>query len=362
MSSLERVLIISPDQFGYNDYFSYYSKYLSKNFLVDFWCLDKGNDKIEYPGNNIEYFKRASGKLQLTRFAFIIGLRLRDSNYKYILFRGFKLAFLSKILSGKKAIFDIRTVGVSGNFVNRLVYDILIRFNSLFFESIFTISSTITTHLKISPNKVSVIPLGAEINIERGSEGLKDLRFLYVGILDGRRIQDTIEGLVLFCSKYSAISITYTIVGKGSKTVIQEIDYAISKSPENLKVVRKGFIPSNDILEYYEGHNIGVSYVPMTRWYLLQPSTKTFEYLLAGMVVIATALPLNVEIINDKNGIVIYDNPESFCDGVENIYKRMKSYNLKEIGAFSKSYSWEKIIENKLTESFRNSAGNNLGN
>lgn len=348
MSHLPKVLIISTDQFGYNDYFLYYAEYLSKYFQVDYWCRDENKKRVVYTGNDIVYFENAKGRLRLLWFSVKIGLKLRSGNYDFILFRGFKLAFISKIISGKKAAFDIRTVGVGDTYLKRLFHDLIIRFNTFFFDIVFTISASITKHLKVNPGKVVIVPIGGEVNVDRSRERLSELRFLYIGTLNGRRIQDTIEGLSLFCNRHADQVVTYNIVGMGNKMAEAEIDRAIGISPSNLEVFRRGYVSPDNIQKYFEEHYIGVSYVPMTRWYLLQPPTKTFEYLLAGMVVIATALPLNKEIIDDRNGVIINDNPESFSSGVERIYNNMESYNMDLIGKSSQKYSWKEIIEDQL--------------
>jgi nucleoside-diphosphate-sugar epimerase len=67
---------------------------------------------------------------------------------------------------------------------------------------------------------------------------------------------------------------------------------------------------------YFDIHNIGVSYIPMLKCFDNQPPTKTFEYLLSGMPVIATATNANKDIINDVNGVLINDNSEEVYNGL----------------------------------------------
>ena len=93
----------------------------------------------------------------------------------------------------------------------------------------------------------------------------------------------------------------------------------------------------------YEESNIGVSYVPITSYYNYQPVTKTFEYLMSGLPVIATATYENKLIINQSNGILIEDNPKSFCEGLIQMHQLLHNYDDISIKQEMKEYQWKNI-------------------
>lgn len=94
----------------------------------------------------------------------------------------------------------------------------------------------------------------------------------------------------------------------------------------------------------YSRCNVGVSYIPQTAYYDHQPPTKTFEYLLAGMPVLATSTTENKKVINETNGILIQDNPDSFSKGLAILSDRLPSFDSLKIRKNSLAYSWQFII------------------
>ena len=86
----------------------------------------------------------------------------------------------------------------------------------------------------------------------------------------------------------------------------------------------------------------------MTPYFDCQPPTKTFEYLLSGMPVIATATYENSLVVNDGNGVLINDTADSFCEGLEKLANNRVVYNSEKILTTCKQYTWENIIHNDL--------------
>src|SRR5690606_31743303 len=77
-----------------------------------------------------------------------------------------------------------------------------------------------------------------------------------------------------------------------------------------------GRMSHTDAQVFFDRSNIGISYVPLTSYYDHQPPTKTYEYILSGMPVVATETSENVKLINSVNGVLCKDTPDSFADGL----------------------------------------------
>jgi glycosyltransferase involved in cell wall biosynthesis len=105
-----------------------------------------------------------------------------------------------------------------------------------------------------------------------------------------------------------------------------------------------GYIRSDALRSYLEAANVGVAYVPCTPYYDNQPPTKTFEYLLAGMPVIATATGEHRRIVTDANGILVKDSPEGFYDGLRRLVDGRRRYDSDAIRHTVAEYSWEDLI------------------
>jgi glycosyltransferase involved in cell wall biosynthesis len=96
--------------------------------------------------------------------------------------------------------------------------------------------------------------------------------------------------------------------------------------------------------EFLQAANIGVSFVPITPYYDMQPVTKTYEFLLAGMPMIATRTTQNKRFVNDTNGVLIDDTAESFADGLAEIKAKSRMYDSPAIQEASRCHAWESII------------------
>jgi len=86
----------------------------------------------------------------------------------------------------------------------------------------------------------------------------------------------------------------------------------------------------------------------MNEIYDCQPPTKTFEYVFAGMPVIATATSENRRVINRTNGILIKDDPKSFYEALRELYFRREEFYSEKIRHSCLGYSWESIVKKNL--------------
>jgi glycosyltransferase involved in cell wall biosynthesis len=98
----------------------------------------------------------------------------------------------------------------------------------------------------------------------------------------------------------------------------------------------------------FDESNIGLSYIPITKYFDYQPPTKTYEYLLSGIPVIATNTNENKKIINNNNGILINDDIESIRKGFYIMYNNLSIYKSDEIRKSCLKFTWENIINNQL--------------
>jgi glycosyltransferase involved in cell wall biosynthesis len=193
------------------------------------------------------------------------------------------------------------------------------------------------------------VPLGSEIYFDK-NHNFDTIKLLYVGALDDRNISETLKGLHLFLQKNerSTVSLTYYIIGFGAETEILKIGNCISEYNLSDFVKIEGRKTYEELIPYFEMSNIGVVYIPQTPWYDCQPTTKLFEYMLAGMPVIATNTYENRLIVNTTNGVLINDTPEDFCKGLTNLFTALNSFKSSEIRQSVEAYTWEKIVKTNL--------------
>lgn len=344
----KKLLIITQAQFGsLTDYYQY-TLNLKEKFDIEFICWDYDGVKILVDGVNVIYVSRRGNLFKRNLlFLRVICQNIVLNTYDRILVNYFRGCFLLPLILSNNSIFylDIRTAGVQPSVIIRFVYNTFLRFECLFFKNLSVISIGIKKKLRLSENTF-ILPLGANmVNQKRPIR--EGLHLLYIGTLNNRNIHQTLEGISLFLNKNCNVNLSYTIIGSGDKIVIEKLNKTIEDFQLKFYVKMLGYLPFEELEKFLQECNVGISYIPITNYYNFQPATKTFEYLMSGLPVIATSTFENKLIINHSNGVIIDDNPISFCKGLSEIYELLPYFNGDSIKEEFKDYQWE-IISNKL--------------
>lgn len=104
--------------------------------------------------------------------------------------------------------------------------------------------------------------------------------------------------------------------------------------------------------DFFEKANVGISYVPKTRFYNNQPPTKIYEYLLAGLICIATSTDANKKIVNTQNAILCNDTTYDFFLALEKLYQTRDNFSFDYIKKSMKKYLWNNIVDEIIIPSF----------
>jgi glycosyltransferase involved in cell wall biosynthesis len=352
------IVFINPGQFGYMAGYYYYCYYLIKDldYQVKFICFDQGFPKIELPGAQIEYVKSNKNRL-FRQFDWLKAVYKTYKNNKarntvfFMVY--FKMCFIFPILFPfKKTILDIRTGSVIASPLKNWIQNQQFKLESLFFKKITILSSSLIKRLKINPSKCYLLPLGADIH-SKNIKKYDSLKLIYIGTLGSifsRKVHDTVKGLKIYIDNYAPknTQITYDIFGFGSAKNLSLLKKTIEEN-DLTEIVKFHGRKNHQELKYFFNHcNIGVSYLPMTDYFDCQPLTKTFEYILSGMVCLAVNTYENRLLINKENGVLCEDTPDSFAKALKEITENIETYDSNVIRESLKNYTWEKIVENSL--------------
>ena len=194
------------------------------------------------------------------------------------------------------------------------------------------------------------MPLGSDI-ISNKIKTFNEIKMIYIGTFNNRDLGQTIKGYVKFYDQYKdKIKISYDIIGSGNKDEIKRINELVHSDFSNKNLKLHGYIKHNKLCEFLNDSNLGISYVPINEIYDIQPVTKTYEYLLSGIPVLATSTYENKLVINNSNGILINDNANDFYNGLVEFYNRINHFDSVEIMESSLKFNWEKIINNRLVK------------
>ena len=347
---MTRLLILGNPQFGYLNATYYYSRYLRRRFEITYIGWDHNWPKRSVDGVRVVYVSRAGPKpVRYTRFLLTILKHARqDYDLRYATF--FPLCSLVRLLTGSSRswIVDVRSASINPSAFNRFLRDSLIRLEAALFRNVILLSEGVAERLRLE--RAHIVPLGAD-EISASDKTFADLRLLFVGTLYNRRLEDTIRGVKLYLeSGADPSSIHYTIVGEGIVGEDEMLAELVNELGLDNNVTLTGRIPHDMLGPIFDEHNIGVSYIPITDYFDHQPVTKTFEYLRSGMPVLATRTSANVEVLsaNPDDGVLIDDNPQSFCDGLVSMAEILPGMRSDEIRARSHQYGWQSIIEDNL--------------
>lgn len=337
------LLLINQKQFGYHSDTFYYCKYLRHIYDITFLCWDYDKPKISLDGVRVRYVSRR-GNLALRNLRFIMAA-IRETRYPYPVhmvkyFRGCSL--LKLIYPTRAFLVDIRSAAVGANAVKRIAYNLGIRIETALFKEVSVISKGLAQKLGLA-KRAFILPLGADM-ISMAKKRFLAMHLLYVGTLHNRNIHQALEGFIKFYrSHHRQIDLKFTIVGSGYGDEEAQLRRIALEEKCEGAVDITGQIPHTGLGQYFDSHNIGVSYIPKTDYFDFQPPTKTFEYLLSGMPVLATDTFENRAVVNHSNGILIHDSAADFYEGLVRLHQGLSTYDSNAIRFNARMYTWDKI-------------------
>jgi hypothetical protein len=294
-------------------------------------------------------FERSKIKRLITFFKTARNIsHLLNPDVLYIVYFNFSV-LMKWFCKGKTKVLDIRTGSLDNNAFKRNYTNLQITIQALFFKKVIILSESLRSKLAVSSKKTLILPLGADIYFN-GEHDYKNMHLLYIGTLDGREINKTIFGLSDYLRKFPERKpqVTYTIIGFGAEEEISKINRSISET--NLSDVIKyvGRKNYSELEPYLKNANIGISFVPMTKFYDSQPPTKTFEYVLNGLFTIATGTSENKLLIIETNGLICNDDEISFSNSLEAYQLVKHKLNSKAIRNSLMAFEWSKLVKTKL--------------
>jgi len=346
------LVIINQMQFGYHIDTYYYCKYLRNFFDITYICWDQSLPRIRRQHIEVVYVSRKGIILKRSlRFIKIVLKKIRaiSRNNVIIFLYYFKVvSLILKIIKLKHTfVLDIRTGNIDPRKLTRVFFDALMKFETIFFKNITVASESLAQKLKLN-HKAHILPLGADI-ISSTDKTFDKLHLLYVGTLFNRNIDVTIHGFNKFYKEFkNQISLSYTIIGTGPNNKEQALRELAGQYGLADIVNVAGMIPHTQLKTWFDTANVGVSYVPVTDYYDCQPVTKTFEYLLSGLPVIATNTSENQKVIKPGNGVIVGDTAEDFYSGLKAIIEKQHLFDSSIIRNEAIGSTWENIVQKNL--------------
>lgn len=353
---MKDIIIINTTQFGYHIDSLMYTRFVDKRrYAVSYMCFDLGFDKVHENDVRVIYVKVHKNKL-FRHIKFIQSLRiiLNESNKKYQIFHVYnKFNLLVRLLFWKQhTILDIRTGSLAENEIIRRYKNFEIKVTSLFYKRISIIAHSLAKEIGIMKESYKLLPLGG-LMYDLIPKTFEKLRLLYVGTLDKRDLHVTIAGIGDYIKKFPEKVESYDIVGSGEPILFSNLQKQIDRLGLSEIVKLHGRKKHEDLLPFFEKCNVGIVYVPLRPYYNFQPSTKLFEYVLAGMPVIATKTYENKVALNINSGVLCSDNADSFCDAISMIKDKSNYWDSDQIKNLYKKNEWSYITKHYFEPLFQ---------
>ncbi len=307
------------------------------------------NHKIIVFNQGVKLKKRGGGFIDEIKFVFLVIRHLKNYSPDLVIIHSHRMAFLYPILyKSTQYVLQLFIQLKHKQAFIRMMWKIIDWLNNRFYDTFFVLSEPLIESFNIKKGRIYV----TNWSFYSMSDTLKkfdDVKLLYVGVLSERRIHETITGLKTFIEQYGRYTkIKYDIIGQGNNQEIQMINDTIANNDLSSVVKYHGYLSDEKVIEFFNTSNIGVSYVPINKYYTNNPVFKTHEYLLSGLAVIATDTNENRKLINCDNGVLVQDNPFSFTQGLIRILKNLKNYNSEIIRNTVKQHSVIYHVKHKL--------------
>lgn len=335
--------IVCYNQFGYlTDTFEY-CKFLRDKYDVKYICIDYGKEKQVTSGVDVHYFKTNDTGVRkwLSFLKFALETIPKNTSVLFVKYFLFSSALACKYRS--IANLDVRTGSVKAKRLPRFIENALISIESRVYKYRTIISTSLADKILFPTCKV--IPLGTNIKDVSPKTYQHDVHtLLYIGTLSGRNIDQVIIGFDFFIKSNPSIGMRLDIVGDGYNNEVEILKCLVRDRNLEKLVTIHGRVPYQETSRFFEAASIGISYVPKTSFFDVQPVTKTLEYLGSGLPVIATSTSEQLKVVNNvEYGEVCEDNPESFKEALERCIGNSDIYKFDSIVDYASKWSWTSI-------------------
>lgn len=346
-----KLLVVMQEQYGYHTDTYKYCVYLKDAFDVTYYGWEKsGLQKIHTKGVTVRYISRKGNKVKrYFRFLREMHQEIRKNKYDLVFFVYFPGSSIIRLLNSVFTFnIDIRSGTISGSKIKNYLSNLLLRAECLTFNNITVISRSLADALKI--RRYHLLPLGGECFSD--NQKLYDkLNLLYVGTLHGRNIIECVKGVhevVQNKEDDRILDVSFTIIGDSTDHEKEEIQKYIEQNDLGSYIKLEGYVHNSLLHQYFERANIGVSYIPITDYFEHQPPTKTFEYLISGLPVIATKTKEHKSIVKEDCGLLIEDNADKFAIAIREMMHQCSSYNSEHIRNNYAAHLWKNIVSENL--------------
>ena len=200
------------------------------------------------------------------------------------------------------------------------------------------------------PERVRLLYMGVDASFAQGRDDLSPrdtdapLELVYNGTVNHLRGRDVMLEAIVLANKQGKIA-HLTIVGANDEQLQYCRDYARRFGIADAVTVC-GRIPGREIPGLLSNADIGLCFMEDLPWWRFNPPTKLFEYLVAGVPVLASDIRTHTQYVSDwYNGMICQYESNSLAKTIAFLWKRRESLPLLKTNArkSGEQYLWDRI-------------------
>lgn len=256
------------------------------------------------------------------------------------------------LFRNRKFLIQTFTPSVDKNRFKRSFLDYVISLNFKMYKNIIANGERYISAYRLKPSQMIKSNIGV-YDYGLSHKKFDTLKLLYIGTLNTREVWKTVEGISLFIKRKPDVEITYDIIGGGKPEENKKINDLIKLNNLDDIVYLHGYLPTEKVQNYFDKCNVGVTFVPITNRFAFK-STKTLEYLIAGLPAVVTNSGTRKDLIDEQCGVLIDDTPEGFADGLKRVWENKELYKPHEIRKRFEHETLENTIKNDYAKVINN--------
>lgn len=187
-------------------------------------------------------------------------------------------------------------------------------------------------------------PMFSKAGLVSGRGSFTPLELIYIGTVSKARGRDVMLEALAIANKQRKVA-RMTIVGADDEQLKHCTDYAQKLGIADAVAVH-GRVPGWDIPGFLSHADAGLCLWEDQPWWRFNPPTKLFEYLVAGLPVLASDICTHTQYIkNGQNGLVFEYDSGSLAQAIQALWERRAELPALKQRAFESStpYMWENI-------------------
>jgi glycosyltransferase involved in cell wall biosynthesis len=199
----------------------------------------------------------------------------------------------------------------------------------------------------IDREDIHLLPLGVDLDkFEPGCFDGDPIKIVYIGAVQSRRgIKGFLEGLTQVPNQELS-QIEFHVYGDGDPEHVDNLRRA-SENAGFEGFNYHGRVPHDEIPEVLKDADVGLSPLPALEAYKVSSPAKIFEYLAAGLPIIASDIVPHRRLLNEEYAVIVDPRPGEYTRAVEEVLEDFNRFEAmsKKTRLAASSHSWSNRFE-----------------